>query len=76
MSKSDQKQSSPKPLSPRTAAVRAGLSRNYSSSSTESKSYESEGCDWPSRKQSGSSRPIFCGAHAGTSKYPSSKESS
>ncbi|CAL8089735.1 unnamed protein product [Prunus armeniaca] len=36
-------QSSPEPLSPRTAAVCAGLRRNYSSSSTESKSYESEG---------------------------------
>ncbi|CAL8988240.1 unnamed protein product [Prunus brigantina] len=42
MSESDQEQSSPEPLSPRTAAVRAGLRRNYSSSSTESKSYESE----------------------------------
>ncbi|CAL2229975.1 unnamed protein product [Prunus armeniaca] len=46
MSKSDQEQSSPKPLSPRTTAVRAGLSRNYSSSSTESKSYEYEGKPW------------------------------
>ncbi|KAI5324178.1 hypothetical protein L3X38_033251 [Prunus dulcis] len=36
-------QSSPKPLSPRTATVRAGLRRKYSSSSVESKSYESEG---------------------------------
>ncbi|CAL8993196.1 unnamed protein product, partial [Prunus brigantina] len=36
-------QSSPEPLSPRTAAVRAGFRRNYSSSSTESKSYKSEG---------------------------------
>ncbi|BBG96800.1 transposable element gene [Prunus dulcis] len=36
-------QSSPEPLSPRAAAVRAGLRRNYSSSSAESKSYESEG---------------------------------
>ncbi|KAI5351510.1 hypothetical protein L3X38_004401 [Prunus dulcis] len=43
MSESDQEQSSPEPLSPRTAAVRAGLRRNYSSSSAESKSYESEG---------------------------------
>ncbi|XP_034217342.1 uncharacterized protein LOC117628907 [Prunus dulcis] len=43
MSESDQEQSSPEPLSPRTAAVRAGLRRNYSSSSVESKSYESEG---------------------------------
>ncbi|KAI5312350.1 hypothetical protein L3X38_041523 [Prunus dulcis] len=43
MSESDQEQSSPEPLSPRTAAVRAGLRRNYSSSSGESKSYESEG---------------------------------
>ncbi|KAI5338678.1 hypothetical protein L3X38_017950 [Prunus dulcis] len=43
MSESDQEQSSPEPLSPRAAAVRAGLRRNYSSSSAESKSYESEG---------------------------------
>ncbi|XP_034203540.1 uncharacterized protein LOC117618018 [Prunus dulcis] len=43
MSESDQEQSSSEPLSPRTAAVRAGLRRNYSSSSVESKSYESEG---------------------------------
>ncbi|KAI5313275.1 hypothetical protein L3X38_042449 [Prunus dulcis] len=43
MSESDQEQSSPEPLSPRTAAVRAGLRRNYSSSSTESKSYKSKG---------------------------------
>ncbi|CAL8988393.1 unnamed protein product, partial [Prunus brigantina] len=42
MSESETEQSSPEPLSPRTAAVRAGLRRNYSSSSTESKSYESE----------------------------------
>ncbi|CAL9012043.1 unnamed protein product [Prunus brigantina] len=42
MSESDQEQSSPEPLSPRTAAVRAGLRRNYSSSSTESRSCESE----------------------------------
>ncbi|CAB4320114.1 unnamed protein product [Prunus armeniaca] len=43
MFESDQEQSSPVPLSPRTAVVRAGLRRNYSSSSIESKSYESEG---------------------------------
>ncbi|CAL2239437.1 unnamed protein product [Prunus armeniaca] len=43
MSESDQDQSSPKPLSPRTAAVHAGLRRNYSSSSADSKSSESEG---------------------------------
>ncbi|KAI5351553.1 hypothetical protein L3X38_004444 [Prunus dulcis] len=43
MSESDQEQSSSEPLSPRAAAVRAGLRRNYSSSSAESKSYESEG---------------------------------
>ncbi|XP_034212709.1 uncharacterized protein LOC117625210 [Prunus dulcis] len=43
MSEFDQEQSSPEPLSPRTAAVCAGLRRNYSSSSAESKSYESEG---------------------------------
>ncbi|KAI5351533.1 hypothetical protein L3X38_004424 [Prunus dulcis] len=43
MSESDNEQSSPEPLSPRTAAVHVGLRRNYSSSSTESKSYESEG---------------------------------
>ncbi|KAI5312537.1 hypothetical protein L3X38_041710 [Prunus dulcis] len=43
MSESDQEQSSSEPLSPRTAAVRAGLRRNYSSSSVKSKSYESEG---------------------------------
>ncbi|CAL9024861.1 unnamed protein product [Prunus brigantina] len=42
MSESDQEQSSPEPLSPRTDAVRAGLRRNYSSSSTESRSCESE----------------------------------
>ncbi|BBN69371.1 hypothetical protein Prudu_910S000300 [Prunus dulcis] len=39
----ESEQSSPEPLSPRAAAVRAGLRRNYSSSSAESKSYESEG---------------------------------
>ncbi|XP_016652564.1 PREDICTED: uncharacterized protein LOC103343534 [Prunus mume] len=43
MSESDQEQSSPEPLSPRTVAVRAGLRRNYSSSSADSKSSESEG---------------------------------
>ncbi|CAL9029458.1 unnamed protein product, partial [Prunus brigantina] len=43
MSESNQEQSSPEPLSPRTAVVRAGLRKNYSSSSTESKSYESKG---------------------------------
>ncbi|CAL2256332.1 unnamed protein product [Prunus armeniaca] len=43
MSESDQEQSSPEPLSPRTAVVRAGLRRNYSSSSTDSKSFEFEG---------------------------------
>ncbi|CAL2277618.1 unnamed protein product [Prunus armeniaca] len=43
MSESDQEQSSPKPLSPRTSDVRAGLRRNFSSSRTDSKSYESEG---------------------------------
>ncbi|CAL8175219.1 unnamed protein product [Prunus armeniaca] len=43
MSESDQEQSSPEPLSPRTAAVRAGLRRNYSSSSADSRSSESEG---------------------------------
>ncbi|CAL8993227.1 unnamed protein product, partial [Prunus brigantina] len=51
MSESETEQSSPEPLSllrksstlsPRTAAVRAGLRRNYSSSSTESRSCESE----------------------------------
>ncbi|CAL2277470.1 unnamed protein product [Prunus armeniaca] len=43
MSESNQEQSSPEPLSPRTAAVRAGLRRNYSSSSADSKSSKSEG---------------------------------
>ncbi|CAL8134247.1 unnamed protein product [Prunus armeniaca] len=43
MSESDQEQSSPEPLSPRTAVVRAGLRRNYSSSNIESKGYKSEG---------------------------------
>ncbi|CAL2277580.1 unnamed protein product [Prunus armeniaca] len=43
MSESDQEQSSPEPLSPRTAAVRSGLRRNYSSSSADSRSSESEG---------------------------------
>ncbi|CAL8168465.1 unnamed protein product [Prunus armeniaca] len=43
MSESNQEQSSPEPLSPRTAAVRAGLRRNYSSSSADSRSSESEG---------------------------------
>ncbi|CAL2256442.1 unnamed protein product [Prunus armeniaca] len=43
MSESDQEQSSPEPLSPRTADVRASLRRNYSSSSIDSKSYKSEG---------------------------------
>ncbi|CAL2276883.1 unnamed protein product [Prunus armeniaca] len=43
MSESDQEQSSPEPLSPRTAIVHTSLGRNYSSSSTESKSYEFEG---------------------------------
>ncbi|CAL8993229.1 unnamed protein product, partial [Prunus brigantina] len=42
MSESETEQSSPEPLSPRTAAVRAGLRRNYSSSSIESRSCESE----------------------------------
>ncbi|CAL9024859.1 unnamed protein product [Prunus brigantina] len=42
MSESETEQSSPEPLSPRTAVVRAGLRRNYSSSSTESRSCESE----------------------------------
>ncbi|CAL8993343.1 unnamed protein product [Prunus brigantina] len=42
MSESETEQSSPEPLSPRTAAVRTGLRRNYSSSSTESRSCESE----------------------------------
>ncbi|CAL9005572.1 unnamed protein product [Prunus brigantina] len=39
---SSKEQCSPEPLSPRTAAVRVGLRRNYSSSSTESRSCESE----------------------------------
>ncbi|CAL8086768.1 unnamed protein product [Prunus armeniaca] len=62
MSESDEEKSSLEPLSPRTTAVRAGLRRNYSSSSTNSKSYEYEGSSKMTEIPNNNNNVEGCGA--------------